>query len=77
MLGGYRHLPLLVERKQIFRKIGRKQKYEESKNERLWDPREKLVSDDFLVSSSSPHKAWLNVIRYSCVFILFILLFFS
>ena len=27
MCGGYRHLPMLVERMQIFRKIGRKQKY--------------------------------------------------
>lgn len=48
---------MLVERKQISRKIGRKQKYEESKNKRLWDPREKLVSDEFLVSGSSPHEA--------------------
>lgn len=67
---------MLVERKQISRKIGRKQKHEESKNKRLWDPREKLVSDEFLVSGSSPHEAWLNAVRYSCVLILFILLLF-
>ena len=35
---------MLVERTQIFRKIGRKQKYEESKNKRLWDPRKKAMA---------------------------------
>lgn len=43
---------------------------EERKDKRSGDPREKLVSDDFLDFSLSPEEAWLNAMRYSCVLIL-------
>lgn len=64
-----RHLSSLAQRKHICIKIRRKQIHKEKKWQEIMGPREKLVSDDFLVSGYSPDEAWLSARRYYFVLI--------
>lgn len=64
-----RHLSSLAQRTYICIQIRRKQIHKENKRLEIMGPREKLVSDDFLVSGFRPDEAWLSARRYYFVLI--------